>query len=116
MPWPLRLQPRINLTPDRTRTRTNRRETRPRRRRTFPPSSKSSHAAAAISPFSGKRTLKGATAANVKDGVLRLTLDQDVTIDLKEFPEILLQGSGNFIGKRIHAKRAVLVFQGAGKV
>lgn len=64
----------------------------------------------------GNQTLKGATADDVKDGVLYLTGKEDVIIDLKELPEVLLQGGGSFTGKGLQTKRAVLVAQGSNKI
>jgi Putative auto-transporter adhesin, head GIN domain len=66
----------------------------------------------------GKESVNGVAlkAEDLKDGVLELAGAEEVTVEVKELPELVVEGSGNVTGTDIKAKRAAITISGSGEV
>ncbi len=65
-----------------------------------------------------KETINGqpVQAQDAPDGIFTVSDANDVDIEVKELPELVVAGSGNIDGKDVKARRAVLVISGSGHI
>jgi len=66
----------------------------------------------------GKESVNGTAlkAEDLKAGVLELAGAEEVTVEVKELPELVVEGSGNVTATDIKAKRAAITIRGSGEV